>query len=233
MKNYRKHIAAFAALTGIAGATVSAFANDPSQTPDPYQNSGYQNISYDIKSKFYAGVLGGVGFFTTDQYTVATTTGTASASLNSTAVNFGIFAGYKFNDYFSLELAGNRLGSLDGSGSLGTNSFDYSASIYNLNANLLAMYPVISSYGYTISPYIRGGYGVNFTPYDQTVGGASESGTLIRGAFNVGLGVNVDFRSNISARLEYQYYQVAYDAGENGTDNHGINIFNLAVYYNF
>lgn len=229
MKQFKKMLLTVATTTSLFSLTYGAFGDEFSQTPDPYQNSGYQNISYDVKSKFYAGATGGIGLLTASQYTE----GTNAVDLSDFAFNYGIFAGYKFNDYFAVELAGNRLAGIDGDGQLGSNNFNYSAAIYNINANVLGMYPVYSSYYVTVSPYLRAGYGVNFTPFDMTNGNETTSTTLVRGGYNAGAGVNVDFRFNVSMRLEYDYYQVAYNLGDNGTNNHGLNTLNLGLYYNF
>ena len=198
--------------------------------PDPYQNSGSNNISYDLASKFYAGLNLGYSAFTDDTVTVSGN----SASIDSDSMDYGLFGGYKFNNYLSVEANFQRLGKLKDNGGSSTLPLSYSASIYNLSLDGIVSYPVLSGYQYTASLYGKAGYGFNFTNYKYNAnnGADSRSGSLNKGAYNFGLGVNVDLRSNVSARIGYTYYQAHYPLPGNGS-SHGANVFTLGLYYNF
>lgn len=148
-------------------------------------------------------------------------------------MNFGLFGGYKFNNYFSLEANFGRLAHIKNQGSPPF-PLSYSADVYNLSLDGLVSLPVISGYQYTAGLYGKAGYGMDFTNYSYNVnnGVDKQSSTLNHGAYNVGLGINVDCRSNLSARLGYTYYQTFYPLPGNGK-SHNANVFTLGIYYNF
>lgn len=205
---------------------LQAYADD---VPDPYQNSGSNNIAYDLPSKWYVG--GNLGYSILSDNTV--TSSNQNTRVDSNSMDFGLFGGYKFNHYFSLETNFERLAHIKNK-RYSPFLLSYSANVYNLSLEGLVSYPVISSYQYTASLYGKAGYGINFTNYSDHVdfGATKQSGNLNQGAYNFGLGVNVDFRPNISARLDYTYYQAFYSLPGHGKA-HNANVFTLGMYYNF
>ncbi|MCB1827673.1 MAG: outer membrane beta-barrel protein [Coxiellaceae bacterium] len=198
--------------------------------PDRYQNSGSNNISYDLPSKFYAGINLGYSALTDNTVTIAGN----STRLNSDGFAWGFFGGYKFNDYISIEANALRLGELKDKGSSSAFPLAYNASLYQLSLDGILSYPIHAGYQYTLSVYGKAGYGVNITDYHYNAnnGAVTKSGNSIRGAYNVGLGLNVDLRSNISARIGYTYYQTHYPLPGCGS-NHGAHVVSLGLYYNF
>lgn len=224
--NHKKSVQILLITSVLSIGILQAYADG---VPDPYQNGGSNNIAYDLSSKWYAG--GSLGYSLLGDNTV--TYSNQSTSVDSNSMNFGLFGGYKFNNYFSLEANFQRLANLKNKGS-SPFPFSYSADVYNLSLDGLVSYPVVSSYQYTASLYGKAGYGMNFTNYNYNVnnGADKQSGNLNHGAYNFGLGVNIDFRSNISARIGYTYYQAFYPLPGNG-NNHNANVFTLGIYYNF
>jgi OOP family OmpA-OmpF porin len=212
----------------IAACFVGALAY--ADTPDPYQNSATNNISYDLSSKFYAGANIGYGMFSGDSVTVSGN----KANIDANSIDFGLFTGYKINRNFAVEANFQRLGKLTDKGGSSSLPLSYNATIYNLSADVIASYPIDQEFDYTVSIYGKGGYGINFTNYDYNAnnGAAQDSGNMDKGAYNFGLGVNLDFRSNISARLGYTYYQVHYPLPGHSSNN-SASIFSLGLYYNF
>lgn len=198
--------------------------------PDAYQNSGSNNISYDMPSKFYAGLNLGYSTFGDNTVTVSG----SSVNVDSNSMDFGLFGGYKFNNHFSIEANVQRLGKLKNNGGSSTLPLSYSATVFNLSLDGVVSYPVMSGYQYTASLYGKAGYGFNFTSYKYNTNNAvdSRSGNVNKGAYNFGLGLNVDLRSNVSARVGYTYYQAHYPLSGNG-GSHRANTFTLGLYYNF
>ena len=197
--------------------------------PDPNQNSGLNNIAYDLKSKMYIGMDLSYPFF--DDTNVNFLNQTRSLSNNS--VYFGFFAGYKVNNYFAAELNYLKIGELqNGNSSLFPLSYD--AKIYNVSLDALASYPFIIKSQYKVSVFGKAGYGVNITKYNYNLdnGYSIDSGSLNHGAYNIGLGLNFDFSSNISTRFEYDYYQAYYPI-PNGVSTHNPSVLVLGLYYNF
>jgi len=198
--------------------------------PDPLQNSSVNNLAYDSVSKFYLGGLLGASFFSNKTFRI----GNNSADLSANQFVWGGFLGYKFNEYIALETAFQKLGKLFLNHSFTTFLNSYSANLYNGSIDLLLSYPVLNEYSYTASLYAKGGYGLNDTPYEYTAfnNALSRSDTLVKGAYNAGLGFNVDFRSNLSTRLEYSLYQVHYPLLDNNTSHHA-QVLSVGLYYNF
>ena len=197
--------------------------------PDTNQNSGLNNIAYDLKSKMYIGMDLSYPFF--DDTNVNFLHQTRSLSNNS--VYFGFFAGYKVNNYFAAELNYLKIGELqNGNSSLFPLSYD--AKIYNVSLDALASYSFIIKSQYKVSVFGKAGYGVNITKYNYNLdnGYSIDSGSLNHGAYNIGLGLNFDFSSNISTRFEYDYYQ-AYYPMPNGVSAHNPSVLVLGLYYNF
>lgn len=197
--------------------------------PDSYQNSSSNNIAYDVTSKFYLGANVAKSYFDSSDLAF----NNQLISLDNSSFGYGFFIGYKFNSYFALEGNFQRLGKVTQEFTA-THPVNYDASIYNFSANILLAYPIISHYHYTISPYAQLGYGYNFTAYQYTLNRNQPeiSGNLNKGAYNAGLGFNVDFRSNFSTRLGYTRYQAYYPLLANG-NQHAANVFTLGIYYNF
>lgn len=225
MKFKRKQTIPVVIISGIL-IIAQAYAD----VPDAYQNSGSNNISYDLPSKFYAGINLDYSVFSDNTVIVSG----RSANIDSNAMDFGLFGGYKFNKYFSVEANYQRLGKLKDNGGSSTLPLSYSATISNLSFDGIVSYPVMSGYQYTASLYGKAGYGFNFTSYKYNAnnGADSRSGSVNKGAYNFGLGLNVDLRSNVSARVGYTYYQAHYPLPGNGS-GHSANVFTLGLYYNF
>ena len=199
------------------------------QAPDPYQNRGSNNIAYDLISKWYMG--GNLGISLLSDNTA--TSSNQNTSVDANSMDFGAFGGYTFNAYFSLEANVQRLAHINDN-SHSAFSHSYRADVYNLSLDGLVSYPVISGYQYIASLYGKAGYGMNFTHYRYNVNDSADkqSGNLNRGAYHFGLGVNVDFRSNISARVGYSIYQAFYPLPGMG-NWHYANVLTLGMYYNF
>ncbi len=198
--------------------------------PDRYQNSGSNNISYDLPSKFYAGVNLGYSALTDNTVTISG----SHTSLDSHGFALGFFGGYKFNETISIEANAMRLGKLKDKGGSSAFPLTYNASLYQLSLDGILSYPIHSGYQYTLSVYGKAGYGVNITDYHYNAnnGAVTQSGNSIRGAYNVGLGLNVDLRSNVSARISYTYYKTHYPLPGFGS-HHGAHVVSLGLYYNF
>ncbi len=216
-----KRKAAAISLSLLMGLSGGAYAD----MPDPYQNSGSNNIAYDVASKFYAGGIVGLTSFSDG----TTTVNSQSVKLNTSSINVGAFAGYKLNSNFAFEANFLRLGKVSDKGGQG---LSYSSSLYNLSADILASYPIISRYEYALSLYGKVGYGINFINTDYSGSGVtSVSSSTMKGAINAGVGINLDLRSNISARIGYTYYQAQYPLPDG--QGHAANVFTLSLYYNF
>ena len=99
---------------------------------------------------------------------------------------------------------------------------------------MIASYPIVKRFNATIALFAKAGYGLNLTHYDYTSGDdqLQDSGSLNKGAYNAGMGINLDFRSNFSVRLAYSYYQAHYPLPGHGT-SHNENLLTLGLYYNF
>lgn len=200
------------------------------EVPDSYQNSGSNNISYDLAAKFYAGVNLGYSALTDNTVNIAGN----STSLNNDRFAVGFFGGYKFNDYISIEANVERFGNLKDKGKTSTFPLAYNASLYQLSIDGILGYPIHTGFEYTVSVYGKAGYGVNMTDYyyNANDGAVIRSGSTIKGAYNIGLGLNVDLRSNFSTRIGYTYYQTHYPLPNFG-NNHGAHVMLWDLYYNF
>jgi opacity protein-like surface antigen len=200
------------------------------EIPDSSQSSMINNLAYDVISKFYFGANTNYSVLTEDKVKVSGNT----AKITNNQLGFGIFSGYKFNDYVALEVNFQRFAQIrDDDGGSNSLALTYDATIYNLSADLLLNYPVFIKYFYTISVFAKGGYGLNFTDYKYNAGNGLDvdSGNFNNGAYNFGLGVNIDLRSNISLRLGYTYYQTYYPL-PGDSNNHGSHVFSFDLYYN-
>lgn len=197
--------------------------------PDVYQNSGSNNLSYDLSSKFYAGLTVGDSAFSDNTVTESG----KSVDVSSHSMNIGFFGGYKFNDYMGIESVFQRLGKLHDRGGSSACPL-YRASIGNLSLDGVVSYPVLSGYQYTASLYAKAGYGLNFTRYTYHANARADrhTGRLNQGAYNLGVGLNVDWRSNISVSIGYTYYQANYPLPGNG-HGHAAQVLAVGVYYNF
>ncbi len=198
--------------------------------PDRYQNSGSNNIAYDLPSKFYVGVNLGYSALSDNTLTIAG----SSTCLNSDGFAWGAFGGYTFNDTISIEVGVGRLGKLKNNGSSSVFPLTYQVSLYQFSLDALSSYSIHVGYQYTFSIYGKAGYGVNLTDYRYNAnnGAVAQSGNRMRGEYNVGLGLHIDFCSNISARIGYTYYQTHYPLPGSGS-HHGAHVVLLGVYYNF
>lgn len=225
MRLKRKHIISVATVFSLLLMT-PAYA----EVPDPYQNSGSNNIAYDLPSKFYMGFNVGYSALTEKSVTVSG----KSTTIEDNALDFGLFGGYQFNRYLNIEANFQRLGTLKESSGSSTLPLSYQASLYNLSLDGIIHYPFLSRYQYTVSFYGKAGYGFTFTryQYDADNGADRRSGAINRGAYQIGLGFTVDLRSNVSARLGYTYYQTQYPLPGHGS-SHGANVLTLGFYYNF
>lgn len=197
--------------------------------PDANQNSGSNNIAYDVKSKMYIGMDLSYPFFDdTDVNYLNQTSG-----LENNSVYFGFFAGYKVNNYFSAELNYLKIGELQNSNS-SPFPLSYDSKIYNVSLDALVSYPFFTKNLYKVSFFGKAGYGLNITKYNYNLdnGYSINSGSSNHGAYNIGLGLNLDFSSNISTRFEYDYYQAYYPI-PNGVSTHNPSVLVLGLYYNF
>ena len=178
---------------------------------------GGANVSYDLPSKWYAGIDGGLSIYT---------------NISEAHPGVGAFFGYKFNEYFAMEL------DYQFPGNIGTSAGNnlppgYRGTFNIVSAELSPMYPVIKHFEYTISVFAIGGYGICFSNYQyQSINGQVEN-SYSDGAFNAGLGSNLDLRSNVSIRLMYLYQQVRYPNPMLGANSYGDNEINVGIYYNF
>lgn len=210
-------------LATIAGFLVTQAYAD---VPDTDQNSGSNNIAYDLPNKWYMGVSFGYTLFLADTMTI----NSQSETLNGNGFNFGMLGGYKFNDYVALEMNIGQLGHITNSSN---SSFTYDARVDNPSIDLLGSYPVFSGYHATTSIFVQAGYGIAVTSYSSNtqalIGNAS---TQVTGSYNAGIGLNIDLRSNISVRVSDSYVQANYALVVEGSD-HGANVLTLALYYNF
>ncbi len=200
--------------------------------PDSYQNDTSNNIAYDVSSKFYLGANIGYSLLNDSSITLPYQTTT----LHDSSPAFGFFGGYKFNDYFSLEANLERLAVIRNNDSDASQviPMSYHATVNNISIDGILSYPFITDYSYTESLYGSAGYGLNLTNYTYNLNDGSPpvSDSLRHSAYNLGLGVNLDFRSNISARLGYNYYRTYYPVLSDN-DKHGTNVFTIGIYYNF
>lgn len=194
--------------------------------PDMSQNSGSNNIAYDLPNKWYMGTSFGYTYFLTDTMTI----NAQSETLNANVFNFGVLGGYKFNDYVALEMDIVQLGCITNSSNSG---FTYDARVDNASVDLLGSYPVLSGYQTTTSIFVQAGYGIDVTSYSSNTQAVIDNvSTQVTGSYNAGIGLNVDLRSNISIRLSDSYVQAHYASTGEGS-NHGANVVTLALYYNF
>jgi len=195
--------------------------------PDPYQNTGSNNIAYDVPEKFYAGAL--LSYNVMSERSVAILG--QQVTLHSQPIGAGLLAGYKFNPYVSVEM---RIQSLGGLKTKTLPLCYYSAAINTISISGLLSYPIYSHYAYTVSVFGDAGYGLNMTHYNYNAGNGllQSHDELNKGAYHVGFGVNVDWRNNISARFSYDYHQVRYPLPTLGT-LHGAHVLAGAIYYNF
>ncbi len=197
--------------------------------PEDIQNKGSNNIAYDLPSKFYVGTS--VGYTSFNDHTIAISG--AHTHLDNQSINYGIFGGYKFNDYLSAEVRGQRLGTLTAHQRQAPIPLSYKAWVDNVSLDAILSYPVFTGYHYTTSVYGKAGYGINVANFHYHVNHdvLFQSSSSTDGAYNAGLGLNVDLRNNLSARLGYTYYQALYPLPGNGYE-HGAHVFSLGLYYN-
>ena len=184
---------------------------------DVQQNSGSNNVSYDLPSKFYAGLDGGLSVY---------------SNINETHPALGAFFGYKFNDYFGLELNFLYPGAIGKSAGVNLPPL-YTGDFYIISADVVASYPIIPRNNYTVSLFAIGGYGACTSNYQYSVSNGTVRNSITEGAFNAGLGVNLDLRANVSFRAAYIYQQVRYPNPVFNSNSWGDNLFQFGVYYNF
>ncbi len=198
--------------------------------PDVYQNSGSNNIAYELPSKFYIGINLDLSNFTDSTINF----GGLSNTVDSQAFGIGITGGYQINPYISVEVSLRRLGKLNTNSSAGPFPLMYKTRINNISFDAVLTYPLIRKDDYTVSVYGKGGYGLNFTRYNYNINNGSliRSGNINHGAANGGIGVKVDLQTNISARIGYTYFQVRYPLPGN-LSHQGDHVFGLDLMYNF
>ena len=109
--------------------------------PDTDQNSGSNNIAYDLPNKWYAGLSFGYTYFLADTITI----NSQSETLSVNGINFGVLGGYKFNDYVALEMDAYQLGHITSSSNNSSQSFSYDARVDNASVDLLGSYELLLS----------------------------------------------------------------------------------------
>ncbi len=178
---------------------------------------GGSNISYDVPSKWYVGVDGGLS---------------AYSNISENHFGVGAYFGYKFDQYFAMELEYQFPGDIGSSA--GTNlPPGYTGSFNIISAELWPMYPFLKHFEYTLSIFAYGGYGVCLTNYQYQDNSGWVKNSNTDGAINAGVGLNLDLRANVSFRLMYLYQQVRYPNPASSGNSWADNEINFGVYYNF
>jgi len=188
--------------------------------PDFYQNSGSNNIAYDVPSKFYFGANLGASWMNHHKKWIDQKKLTES---NNKSTLLGFLGGYKWNEFMAIELNVDRLGRMTETIS---KTIDYRASLYQFNIAALISYPLIRSYHSIFGIFGRVGYGLQ--DYRKRYSDHHNFENHYHGAYHVGFGLNLDLRSDISLRISDTYYQVP---GHH--QRHSINVLGCSLYYNF
>jgi len=183
----------------------------------------------DFKPKIYLGLYGGYSF----------TEGVASADAEPSGLDYGGFAGLKFEDPISDDLA-FTLGiefsaggaSVEDDGAqiiLGANVSSTFEKNYEYGASVRPGLSFKPSASFVINPYAILGY--RRTEYDITAsaGGASASVSQEYDGFELGLGTNLLTYNNFDLRFEYSH--TFYD--EEGTFSPDEDSFRFGLVYHF
>lgn len=191
------------------------------QLPDLLQR-GSTNIAYDNVAKMYVGA----SFDYNMASSVNLSTDGQVTALNNDAPGYGFFVGRRWNNFYSVELGFNYLGKID------ADSSSYVARPFDLHVDFIGSYPVLTNFNQTISLYAKAGYGLAMTYYNYNYAYVTDSGMMYRGAYDLGLGINWDWRNNVSIRLGYTLTQ-AYYPTITGSSKHSLAQAEIGLYYNF
>lgn len=191
------------------------------EMPD-YLQRGSTNIAYDNVAKTYVGA--------SFDYNMASRADLSangqSTILSNDTQGYGIFVGRRWSNFYSMELGLDYLGKTNADGA------SYVAQPFNLHIDIIGSYPVLTSFNQTISLFAKAGYGLAMSYYNYNYANVSDSGMIYRGAYDLGVGINWDWRSNMSIRLGYTLTQVYYPTIA-GSSKHSLARAEIGLYYNF
>jgi OOP family OmpA-OmpF porin len=149
----------------------------------------------------------------------------SSTSLDRTDTAFGVNGGYRFNRYFALEGAYERLGSFDYSASTGTDTIDGKFKASALSLAAVGFYPLSpqwSLYGKAglarTDAKLEASSETGLTPTENT----SHTGTGLL----IGAGVTYDFDRNFYAKAGWDRYN---KVGDSTTGSGPIDLYMLGV----
>jgi len=192
-------------------------------------SSGVAHAQSDDKAGWYAGLDLGrsrLGMNGSDVDGALANQGIASStSLERTDTAFGVNGGYRFNRYFALEGAYQRLGSFDYSSGTGTDTIDGKFKASALSLSGVGIYPLSSQWS------LYGKAGLART--DAKLEASSESGatptenTSHTGTgLLVGAGVLYDFDRSFFAKAGWDRYN---KVGDSTTGSGPIDLYMLGV----
>ena len=149
----------------------------------------------------------------------------SSTSLDQTDTSLGFNAGYRFNNYFALEGAYQRLGSFDYSASTGSDTIDGKFKASALSLSGVGFYPLSSQW----SLYGKAG----LTRTDAKLEANSESGltptenTSHTGTgLLFGAGLTYDFARNLYAKAGWDRYS---KVGDSSTGSGPVDLYMVGV----
>lgn len=217
-----------AAMLGTCFLTTLLFVEAVSaDTPDVWQNQGSNNYAFDVPAKFYVGGSFGQSFWLNRKLLSQSS---QMVKLPSTSLLMGLFTGYRLNHHVAIETEFSRLGQWRIKNQ--ALAFKERASIYQASIDAILSEPIWRTPNTRTSLSFKAGYGVGLTHERMTFGDQSTSGNSLHGIYRLGLGVQVDWRSNVSVRLFDTYSPVYYNS-PGGRSLHHVNQVTLGLYYNF
>jgi OmpA-OmpF porin, OOP family len=192
-------------------------------------SSGLVHAQSADKAGWYAGLDVGrsrLGMNGSDVDGALANQGIASSSrLDQSGTSYGVNAGYRFNNYFALEGAYQRLGSFDYSASSGSDTIDGKFKASALSLAGVGIYPLSSQW----SLFAKAGV----TRTDAKLEASSESGltptqnTSHNGTgLLFGAGATYDFDRNLYARAGWDRYT---KVGDSSTGSGPIDLYMFGV----
>lgn len=141
---------------------------------------------------------------------------------SSTNLAYGIFAGYRFDNYLSLEGSYNYLGKDEGSYSSGGSDNEYRSDARTFDLSGRASWPFSAQ----SSIYAKGG----LCYFNVRTSGPSDTKRETGFAPTIGTGFEYRGSNNISSRLEFQFYN---DIGGPNTGESDAHMVSFSILYNF